>query len=213
MVRVLTVTRSRSRRSVLRPAALGSLALLAGCVTSRDVARSSPTDATETERPSPTDTTATEPPTAESVDCDAVSSPPNPAGTADVDPKPYPDFPSELSRSAVTAFVTDYEAAYAHNDILSSEQNLAYVDVSSVEIAGAERDGERFVVRVVVEFGWGERGDGETATSLHADGGSKVSYLVGERVLERVEADEWEFPDPRTTPGTVLRCGAETTAE
>lgn len=185
-----------SRRSVLRTGSLGSLALLAGCISSGGDGQ--PSSATP-----------------DRYDCDEVRSPPTPSGTDEIDPKPYPDFPSELSRSTATEFARAYERAYKHNEILARERNLVYVDVGGVSVSGSERTDEGFVVRVVVEFGWGEgSGSGdETATTLHADDGSKVSYLVGERALKRVEPDDWEFADPRTASGTLLRCRASTTTD
>ncbi|NHN59667.1 MULTISPECIES: hypothetical protein [Halorussus] len=183
-----------SRRSVLRTGALGSLGLFAGCVSSGGDGQPSTT-------------------TFDGYDCDGVQSPPSPAGTDEIDPEPYPDFPAELSRSTATEFVTAYERAYKHNEILARERNLTYVHVGNVGVSGAEETDEGFVVRVVVEFGWGEGGGGSdgTTTVLHADDGSKVSYLVGEDVLKRVDPDEWEFADPRTAAGALLRCWAGTT--
>ncbi|WP_137285003.1 hypothetical protein [Halorussus salinisoli] len=202
------MTNSPSRRSVLETAATCSLVALAGCVSSEG-------DGEQSSRPDSATADATDSSTPEWVDCDEVESPPNPADTDEVAPKTYPDFPARLARSSVTEFVTAYERVYKHNEILARERNLTYVDVGRVEVSDAERTDEGFVVYVTVEFGWGEGGgsDDETATSLHADGGSKVSYFVGERALKRVEPDEWKFADPRTTAGAVLRCRSATTTE
>ncbi|WP_128476281.1 hypothetical protein [Halorussus pelagicus] len=186
------MTSSLSRRSSLRIAAIGSIGVLAGCLAfGGDADESSP------------------------ADCDDVATPPTPDGTDEIAPKPYPDFPARLSRSNASEFAADYERAYKHNEILERETNLAYLDVGITDASDAERTDDGFVVNVTTEFGWGQRGDsqGETATQVHADSGSKVSYLVGKNVLKRVEADDWEFADPRTTEGTLLGCGPSTTAE
>lgn len=212
-----------SRRTVLQTAAGCSLPLLAGCVSSSDDAEQSSRNATTTDSMptsgAPT-ATATESKTATTnstttkrLDCGKMASPPNPGDADDVEARPYPDFPERLERSRVVEFVTAYERAYKHNEILARERNLTYVDVNRVSVSDAERTDAGFVVHVVVEFGWGSKreSDGETVSSVHADGGSKVSYLVGERVLKRVEPDEWEYVDPRTAAGAILRCQPETT--
>lgn len=220
------MTGSVHRRSALRTVALGSLALLAGCVSSDGDDQSVSDDSTTTADTTTTiDTTATtdasgttdtiHTTTAAREDCEEVASPPTPEETDEISSKRYPDFPTRLSRSNVTEFVRSYERAYKHNRILESERNVTYIDIGSVEVSDVNSTGKGFVVRVTTTFGWGQRrgGSDETATKVHADGGSKVSYLVGERILKRVEPDEWEFADPRTSDGTLLRCGATATTE
>ncbi|WP_435152165.1 hypothetical protein [Haladaptatus sp. DFWS20] len=71
-----------------------------------------------------------------------------------------------------------------------------------------------FVVHVEVEFGYGKHsGDGTTtSSSVHADGDAKVSYFVGNRVVRRVETDQYEYVNPRTTQnGVVLWCTPDDT--
>ncbi|WP_327053096.1 hypothetical protein [Halomicrococcus gelatinilyticus] len=134
---------------------------------------------------------------------------PTVATTADDAPTPksYPDRPAQPSGDALREFVKATERAYTHNRILRRESatELGYVDVKFVSIADVERSDDGTVVDVTVEFGYSTGDPGETA-GTHADGAQRVSYFLGEHVVCRVEKPRAEYPDPRTTDGTVLWC-------
>lgn len=74
-----------------------------------------------------------------------------------------------------------------------------------VSVANVEGSDDGAVVDVTVEFGYSTGDPGETA-GTHVDGARRVSYLVGERVVRRVENPRAGYPGPRTTDGTVLWC-------
>ena len=154
---------------------------------------------------------------AESSDCDAERTPePNPTGTAELGPKSYPRPPDSLDQSSVTAFVEEFERAYTWNRILSEERDLVYIDVSRVhvaDVAEADHADAGFVAHATVEFGWGTGESDSGEAELHADGGTKVSYFVTDRRVERFESDDWEYPDPTAADGTVLWCLPETVVE
>lgn len=144
-------------------------------------------------------------------DCDREITPhPNPTSTDELSPKPYPALPEQLDRSNVAEFVVSFERAYKWNEILREEDDLTYIDVNRVEVDDVSGTDEGFAVDARVTYGWGEGENDDGGAEIEADGGGKVVYVVAAGYVERIASDEWEYPDPATTEGTVLRCVPKT---
>ncbi|GAA0245951.1 hypothetical protein ACFFQF_05085 [Haladaptatus pallidirubidus] len=139
--------------------------------------------------------------------CEERRTPTAASHDGNVDQKPYPTVPGELTSQTVTSFVEETEQAYLWNRILERERNLVYIDIMSISITDSKHTETGFVVYLVAEFGYGtdENEDGEA--TVHADGAVKTSYLVNDRFVGRVESTNWEHVVPReAADGTVLWC-------
>lgn len=177
---------------------MGSL-FAAGCADRGPAGSPGSTDTDQTPDTGPETTTFPD-------DCEAVSRETVDPYRDDVNPKELPSRPDEFTETSVENFVSSYEEAYIHNQLLDTDtaEVGVWTTTESVEVAG---DGWEVVLRT----GW-YRNSGPTATgtasstTVHGDGPEELAaYYLNESRMLRVKGEYETVPDPREE-GVTVEC-------
>lgn len=199
-----------SRRSLLTAVAGTATTVLTGCLDTDGSQANQSSQPTSTEQT--TSTATTKPAPTPPDDCSERYRPTVQATGTSVDPLSYPVLPSTLDEETATAFATDFERAWWHNEVLEDRPTVGEIGVDVSVARVTVLDGATgFIVETTatVEFTYTATPQSNTPTveptEMAGTSGRLVSrYLVTDQFARRVE-DTNASPAP-PSEGTLVAC-------